>query len=133
MISASLPPDVFRDLVGKPFKRGGRGPGAYDCWGVLQAVLRAMGRGPTDYPTQPELLAGALADEWIPISRMGVVAGDGILLRSTDPAYRWHIGVAIDRYNMLHAREGVGVCIERIDAPVYARRVVGFYRFRGHP
>jgi hypothetical protein len=117
--------------VGKPFERGGRGPDAFDCWGTLQEVLRRMGRKPTDFPTNPALLASALEDEWSEVKRELVLPGDGILLRSSDSAYQWHIGVAIDRWRMLHAREGAGICVELFDSPAYKRRVVGFYRFRG--
>lgn len=126
-----LSPLVYRDLVGKPFERGGRGPDSFDCWGTLQEVLRRMGRKPTDFPTNPSLLSAALVDEWDEVKRERVMPGDGILLRSTDPAYVWHIGVAVDRWRMLHAREGVGVCVEVFDLPAYKRRVAGFYRFRG--
>jgi cell wall-associated NlpC family hydrolase len=128
---SALPAVVYRDLIGLPFERGGRGPRVFDCWGTLQEVSRRMGRNPTDFPTDPALLATALADEWEEIKRAHILPGDGILLRSSDSAYQWHIGVVIDQWKMLHAREGVGVCVEMFDSPVYKRRVVGFYRFRG--
>ena len=126
-----LPARVYADMVGKPFERGGRGPDSYDCWGVLQQVLRRMGHYPTDLPTDPALLLQAVTDEWQPIRKEQILPGDGILLRSSDPAYQWHIGVAVDPWNMLHAREGAGVCAERIDGPAYQRRLAGFYRYRG--
>jgi hypothetical protein len=122
---------MYADMVGKPFRRGARGPDEYDCWGVLQAILRRMGHSPTDYPTSPELVLQVIADEWEPIRIDQLLPGDGILLRSTDPAYEWHIGVAVDPWNMLHAREGAGVCVERIEGPAYKRRLLGFYRYRG--
>lgn len=133
MASPSLPASICADLIGKPFLDGGRGPSAYDCWGVLQAVLHRLGKTPTDFPSNPDLLRYAIADEWQPLEAHQVQPGDGVLLRSADPRWQWHIGVIFDGCHMLHAREGVGVCIERFDSLTYQRRIVGFYRFRGRP
>ncbi len=129
----ALQPHCYADLIGKPFVRGARGPAAYDCWGLLQEVLRRMGDSPTDFPSDPALLRTALADEWQPLERSQVRPGDGILLRATDPEYVWHVGLILDGFQMLHARDDAGVCIERYDSPARARLVVGFYRFRGRP
>lgn len=127
----TLAPKLYADLIGKPFARGVRGPDAYDCWGTLQCVLRRIGHEPTDFPSRPELLEGALCDEWGEIARERARPGDGVLLRSSLECYRWHIGVIVDGCRMLHARESVGVCVERYDSPQYLRRIVGFYRYRG--
>ncbi len=124
---------VYADLIGVPFVAGGRGPDGYDCWGVLQAVLHRLDRSPTDFPSNPDLLRYALSDEWQPLEASQVEPGDAILLRSSDSRWVWHIGVVVDGCRMLHAREGVGVCVERFDSPAYARRIAGYYRFRGRP
>lgn len=129
--SASLSARYFADLIGKPFLRGGRGPEGYDCWGVLQEVQRRLGNSPTDFPTDPTLLMQAISDEWMPLERYQAKPGDGVLLRSANAAYVWHIGVMVGPFKMLHAREGAGVCTERVDSPAYLRRICGFYRFRG--
>lgn len=128
---ASLPAHIYADMIGKTFADGGRGPEAYDCWGVLQEVLRRRGEQIIDYPSRPDLVLRIICDEWEQIHPDKLLPGDGILLQSLSPKYQWHIGVALDRWQMLHAREGVGVCIERIGAPAYQRRLLGFYRYRG--
>lgn len=130
---AALSPRIYADLIGKPFVHGGRGPAEFDCWGLLQTVLRRAGHEPTDYPSNPELLRHALHDEWQPLERAQVRPGDGILLRSTDEKYVWHVGVVVDACRFLHARSGAGVCVERYDSAAYARRIVAFYRYRGRP
>jgi hypothetical protein len=38
---AALP--EFNDLIGRPFVRGGRGPHAFDCWGLVLEVRRRLG------------------------------------------------------------------------------------------
>lgn len=132
-MSTALAPRLYADLIGKPFVDGARGPDAFDCWGLLQCVLRRMGHEPTDFPSNPALLRPALHDEWQPLDPCEVRAGDGILLRSLNPRYEWHVGMVVDLGRMLHARESANVCVERFDSPAYARRIVGFYRFRGLP
>lgn len=43
-------PADFNDLIGRPFARGGRGPDAFDCWGVVLEVRRRLGLAlPPDY------------------------------------------------------------------------------------
>jgi cell wall-associated NlpC family hydrolase len=129
----SLDAALYIDLIGKPFCDDARGPDAYDCWGLLQTVLRRMGHAPTDFPSNPALLLQAIADEWQPLDREPVQPGDGILLRSTNPRYQWHVGVVVAPSRYLHAQENIGVVIERYDLPVTRRRVQGFYRYRGLP
>lgn len=126
---------LYADLIGTPFRDGARGPDAFDCWGLLQAVLRRMGHFPTDFPSDPALLFQAITDEWQHIEHAAQVhPGDGILLRSTNPKYQWHVGVVIAPGHFLHAREAANVCVERYDSPAYRRRIAGFYRYRGlHP
>ena len=33
----------LRELIGKPYVEGGRGPGNYDCWGIVKEVARRAG------------------------------------------------------------------------------------------
>ena len=133
MALVSLSPALYADLIGKPFRYGARGPVEYDCWGLLQELLRRQGHAPVDYPSNPELVRHALKDEWQSLERHEVRPGDGILLRSVDPKYVWHIGVVVDGCRMLHTRECAGVLVERFDSPAYARRLAGFFRYRGLP
>ncbi len=32
------------NLVGKPFSLGARGPDAFDCWGLVEAMFQALGK-----------------------------------------------------------------------------------------
>ena len=123
----------YVDLIGKRFREGARGPAEYDCWGLLQCVLRRMGHNPTDFPSDPALLLQAISDEWQPLDREPIEPGDGILLRSSDPRYLWHVGVVVSPGRYLHVRQSVGACVERFDLPATRRRIVGFYRYRGLP
>lgn len=123
-----LDPRQYRDLVGKPFRERACGPDAYGCVGLLLEVMRRLGHALPAYPQEEASLWAALGEmgEWdkVPIPQ----PGDGVLLRSSDPP--WHMGVMVDQQHMLHAHPHAGVVVERIDGPLYRRRIEGFYRCR---
>lgn len=121
-----LDPRVYADLVGKPFAENARGPQAYGCVGLLLEVMRRMGRALPRYAETEAALRLAIGEmgEWekVDIPR----PGDAVLLRSNDPD--WHVGVTIDQQHMVHAHPHAGVVVERMDGPLYRRRIEGFYR-----
>jgi cell wall-associated NlpC family hydrolase len=52
IISLGLVDEALEELIGLPFERGGRGPDAYDCWGLVLALRRRLGlREPPDIAT----------------------------------------------------------------------------------
>ena len=124
-----LPLNLWIDLLGKPFADGGRGPDAYDCVGLLLEVQRRMGRSLPAWGSHARNLPGALArweltDDPQP--------GDGILIRSSDPA--WHIGIVCGDNHMLHANPDAGQVVrERYNSFPWQNRIEGFYRWKGLP
>ena len=68
---------MFSDLVGKPFKWGGRGPESFDCWGLVRfAFERATGiqvEDPIEYAKDPrcgsDLFDEHISDNWLDVSR----------------------------------------------------------------
>lgn len=40
------------DLIGKPYRLGGRGPFEYDCWGLVVEIYKRLGVSLPDYPSQ---------------------------------------------------------------------------------
>jgi cell wall-associated NlpC family hydrolase len=121
-----LPAPLYADLVGKPFAGAAHGPHAYGCVGLLAELMRRLGHTLPQYAeTEATLLAAISAGgEW---ARVAVpAAGDAVLLRSSSPP--WHVGVLIDQQQMIHAHPHAGVVVERIDGPLYRRRIEGFYR-----
>ena len=111
-------PDV-NDLIGRPWRLGGRGPDAYDCWGLVREVLQRMRPGlplpdwASDTMTrerQREIMAGAFPVFCEPTDELV----HGVLLLSHRAA---HIAVVVDRW-ALTARRFTGVVAMR--APAYA-------------
>jgi len=118
------------DLIGLPYRKGGRGPEAYDCAGLVVEVMRRRGielaipETPAEDGDQYVAMRQILSAEWIPKEQphVGCVA-------FFKPG---HVAVMLSRYAFLHTAEDVGqVCIERLDGPLWQRRFAGFYEYGG--
>lgn len=123
-----IPRELYADLIGKPWARGCRGPGAFDCVGLLLEMQRRLGHVAADIPSSKGAFDLALAPrgEWAEVA--APEPGDALLIRSAHP--RWHVAVVIGLGLMIHGKEGAGVVVERFDTPLYASRVKGVYRWR---
>lgn len=131
----------WTEYVGIPFRYGGRDRKAVDCYGLVRMVLRerfSVTAPDYIYPDAPEhveLADVALAAErdgfWSPVVKY-LAPGDVVLLRAND--LPTHCGIIIDKqFRMLHAQAGTCSCIERLTAPKWKNRIVGYYRARGLP
>lgn len=115
--SGRLPRELWVDLVGLPFQRGGRGPQAYDCYGLLLKLFQRQGitAPATPAPMTDEALRGAhdaLMPHW---QRCPLRPGVGLLFNDAGP---FHVGVAIDDDLFIHAAERVGqVALDRLSRP----------------
>ena len=119
--------------VGFPYQKFGRGPLAYDCWGLVCAVIQA-GLGVTlpaflDY--SPANIPDAISeysqlDHWS--LAQGVLKPWDVVIFTTanDPH---HVGVVCAPGQFLHlARESESM-IERLTSRRWARRIEGGYRY----
>jgi hypothetical protein len=124
---------IYADLLGKPWRRGARGPEAYDCLGLALEIARRLGRTfPAYVSTEAELHAqlgsggGTLADcPRIAAPEPGAVA----LLRMSVGEH--HLAFLVDRYRMIHTTEATGCVVERILEPMWQRRIMGYFRLEG--
>jgi len=107
-------------LLGSPWQAGGRGPDAYDCWGLFQAVQREhYGREvkPLDVDAGNTLaVAKAIRDHskainWQPTNEPK--DGDAVLLSQGN--YPTHVGIwlDVDGGGVLHCQRGPGVIFTR--------------------
>ena len=114
------------DLIGKPYRLGGRGPDDYDCAGLAIALQSRQGRAVAipDSPQEKEDRVAAmlriLRSGWleIPAPQVGCL----VFLRQA------HVGTMIDRIRFVHCTSADGsVFVERLDDPEWRRSVGGFY------
>jgi cell wall-associated NlpC family hydrolase len=128
----------YDDLIGKPFKYGGRGPDEYDCYGLMMEVFRRMGVKLPDYFSTDQDDANAVqitdgvAQDWQRIAEPEVGCGVTLRLSCDHPTLTTHVGVVVDADLFLHTRAKVGVVAERLSHPVWQRKVTGFFRFAGN-
>ena len=121
----------FDDLIGIPFIDGGRSLSAgFDCWGLSAEVFRRYGIELPDYKISCENASRIHheMDEQRPFWRrcQGELPVPAlVVIRFT--VYCDHTGVYIGQGRFIHTRKGIGVNIDRIDSPAWARRIEGFY------
>lgn len=116
----------YVDLLGIPFKLGGRGPDFYDCYGLLEEMHRRAGHTIVDYrspesgPLISALISGECARLWHPYKQC---QGASVLIRVP---FSLHVGYMIDDYRMIHTwQNSGGVLVEPIEN--WKHRVMGFY------
>jgi cell wall-associated NlpC family hydrolase len=122
----TLPASLWLDLLGKPFRKGARGPDAYDCVGLLLEVERRMGYPIPAWGSHARELVPAMAC-WEPVT--DPQPGDGILIHSVDP--EWHVAVVCGDNYMIHAHPDCGQVVrERYNSFPWQARIEGFYRWK---
>ena len=105
---------IVQALVGKPFVWGGRGPGSYDCLGLVREFRRRAGMPvPPDFGTYAEGEVDALVDAELGLARWRITDrptnGDVALLKAgAEP----HIGVQTP-WGILHTTRKRGAVIQR--------------------
>ena len=119
-------PDSYLDLIGKPFAYGGRGPDAFDCYGLVREMFRRRGVEVPNYnsPTEGARIIAAMlsgANDW-----QETQCSPGVVLLMRIPG-SMHVGFTVDQFRFIHAWEKSGVCVERIQD--WRNRIVACYRF----
>ncbi len=125
--------ELILDLIGKPFCDGGRGPDAYDCWGLVQEVYRRHGLALPEYQiscreaSRIREQAEASRPQWERLERPESLA---IVAMRMQPGRDWitHVGVFLADDCLLHTIAATGAAIVRASHPFYRHRIEGFYR-----
>lgn len=124
----------YKDLLGKPFRLGGRGPVYYDCWGLCIEIGNRAGIGyPTDFTPedtkdQDKAITTLRDNDFIKL--------DGpipfcIVTFSVTPPFIDHCGIVLpDCLHFIHIMRESSVSRQRIDHKILAKRLDGYYRLR---
>jgi cell wall-associated NlpC family hydrolase len=131
-------------LRGRPFAPHGRGPDAFDCWGVVCWSQKILGRAVRSYAecyrdvgarARGDLDALIAAERATWREKPAGVVGDVVLCESAGLAC--HVAVLCGEGRALHALKGAGVVaqpFERRDSGIWlgAYRVVSVHEPRPH-
>jgi hypothetical protein len=129
----ALASSIFADLLGKPFAAGARGPESYDCVGLAMVIAGRLGKQVPSYvSSEAELHAqlgagGATLADCPQIPRP--VSGCAVLLRILPNQH--HLAFMVDESRMIHTTEATGCVIERVNSPLWQRKVIGYYSLEG--
>lgn len=115
------------DLIGLPYKENGRGPDAYDCWGLVFEVSMRMGRILPDYGMVCAAASNAI-EGFKPffIEVVKPIVGDLIIIR-TEPDRR-HIAIIIEPGRFIQCTRSRGIETIALSHPFYKSRIEGYYR-----
>jgi len=122
------------DLIGKPYKTGGRGPGGYDCWGICMAAAKraSITLPDIDVPDGDELKGKTIAEQKrsnfrkLSAARAYSIA----LFRIIDDnsQIKWHVGFVLENCrNFIHTTGKMGAVISSLTDPVWRLFLEGFY------
>lgn len=127
--------------VGLPYRDKGRGPDAWDCWGLVRQVLDDVFHvalpdyadaysAAADRDSVAAAVEAGLREGWRRVETP--CEGDLLILRIAGRP--WHCAVMVGERLFLHCpppdlkgRQLLS-CIERLDSPHWARRIEGYYR-----
>jgi len=126
----------FSDLIGTPFKSKGRTLKALDCLGLVLEVYRRYNIILPDYQVTPELAFEAhqqLQKEissqlWLKLKEPETPC---VIVIQQHPVFDQHLAVFIGGGKFIHARIGIGVGIDVVSNPFYAKLIKGYYRYVG--
>lgn len=115
---------MIQDLIGKKYLRNGRGPDAYDCYGLVIEIARRMGK------TVKDMASCDRTEIERQVSTLGLVRIDApsewCVVETVGPDGGLHLGVVLPGLRqMIHSVYGHGVIV----SPLCAYRARGFYGF----
>lgn len=120
------------DLLGKKFKYGGRGPDAYDCYGLAMEVFKRYGKDIPDYGFSDKresihLLIEEFSKQW---EKVSIPLFPSIVTFYIHRPYISHIGVVISRDKFIHILEQSSVTIERLSQLEWNNKIAGYYTWK---
>lgn len=107
----------YIDLLGKPFKFGGRGPDYYDCAGLMWELSKRLGYTPIDFNHIVESNArnDGLIDYFANYEMIQSIEQYSIILFNHE-CYNMvvHVGMAVDNYQFIHTTSKTNVIVDKL-------------------
>lgn len=119
--------------VGKLYVPFGRGPDAFDCWGLVMQIYKDQGIELNDYAyVSPEDIekneaifnAEGATGDW----HHSKYPDSGDLVVFNIAGYPVHVGIMINNRQFIHAHKSCGVAVESVNSIRWRNRLHGYYR-----
>lgn len=123
---------MFDELIGTPFKYGGRGPDFFDCYGLLKLLQKEVnGVDIPDFNTPEDgcgsRIAEIFSEEIVLWKKCELKRGATLLLRVPGNV---HVGMYMGEGRFLHTWERSGG-VSREYLSDWKNRVIGVYEYVG--
>lgn len=123
----------YIDLIGKPFEYSGRGPDAYDCYGLAVELYRRANIVLPDYQSTDIVEAQANgfmhgAEHYF--EQVNKLKNLDIILFQIIPKYITHCGIYVGNGRFLHITRKTKVTCEEVNNMIWKDKQRGFYRFK---
>lgn len=125
--------------VGLPFRSKGRGPDAYDCYGLARAAVEARfgvllpayldGYDRAEDAAEVERVVAAALPAWRAVARDGEREGDLALMKTAD-GRPGHVALLVGSGFLLEMLPHWHSVCPRLDSAIQRPRILGFFR---HP
>ena len=119
------------DLVGKDFEVGACGPDKYDCYNLCREVYRRFGIEIPDFdhPAEASLVHQVVEEGKKLFEEIPGPEPLALVTFFIKPPFVSHVGVVLKPPYFLHIMRKRKSAIERLDNPIWAKRIKGFYRW----
>ena len=132
------------DLIGIPFKPGGKDHAGIDCYHLAQEVFKRYQIYIPDYITACSIVyhSGLESDEidkaiavgrkdWTRIEKPQEPCLVVIQSDRDNPLLSSHVGVYLGEDKFIHVMIKRNVCIEKLSSPLWKNKIEGFYTYNG--
>lgn len=121
------------DLLGRSFLYGGRGPLAFDCYGLVMEIYKRRGIALPDFGSSPStawqhrmILEGRKL-----FTELSKPEPFCIVTFSIRPGFTTHVGVVLeDGVRFMHIMAKTEVTIERLDSLTWKRKITGYFKWK---
>lgn len=128
----------WNQYIGRAFDEKGRGPDAFDCWGLLKWTYahdhprritlpgyEELYESTNDRDTLGRVIFEERKARWCEVEKP--VEWDAILLRMR--GVPMHVGIVTRPGYMLHCAHGIGTVHEQYDSIRWRSKIMGFFRY----
>ena len=123
-----------KDLIGKPFEMGARGPDSYDCYGICLEVAKRAGVEIEQFGVGIDELknrSDRINEGKNNYEKIDKPEPFCMVSFKIHPRFVTHMGMVLENCtHFIHIIKRSHVVIERLDLPKWQKRLDGYYKWK---